>query len=220
MRGSDADPLAHRRRVLSDPAAEHDLVARFQVVKHLVDRTLAFALRHEDQKVDTNTTQKQRDKGPDWPAFLRGGLSHAEREAIRAGERIISVLAQPLDIEGKEVFVQASIGLAFAGLSIQISRKVMSARLALLPGALFLTIPFARFLDGTHHWFSGLAVVAAIAVLIEKRTPARISAAGALCGLALCFTQMRGLLSALGIGVFLLWEARRNLQGWRDKLRN
>ncbi len=112
------------------------------------------------------------------------------------------------------------IGLTFAWLSIRISRKVMSARMALLPGALFLTIPFARFLDGTHHWFSGLAVVAAIAVLIEKRTPARIALAGALCGLALCFTQMRGLMSVLGIGAFLFWEGLRNRHRWREHLKN
>jgi diguanylate cyclase (GGDEF)-like protein/PAS domain S-box-containing protein len=38
-----------------------------------------------------------------------------EQSALHAVERIISVLGQPLVIEGKEVFVQASIGLAFAG---------------------------------------------------------------------------------------------------------
>jgi putative transposase len=32
---------------------------------------------------------------PDWSAFLRGGLSHAEREAIRAGERTGRPLGSP-----------------------------------------------------------------------------------------------------------------------------
>jgi diguanylate cyclase (GGDEF)-like protein/PAS domain S-box-containing protein len=39
----------------------------------------------------------------------------SEPAAVHAVERIITVLGQPLVIEGKEVFVQASIGLAFAG---------------------------------------------------------------------------------------------------------
>jgi diguanylate cyclase (GGDEF)-like protein/PAS domain S-box-containing protein len=38
-----------------------------------------------------------------------------EPAAVHAVERIITVLGEPLVIEGKEVFVQASIGLAFAG---------------------------------------------------------------------------------------------------------
>ena len=52
--------------------------------------------------------------GGDEFAMALVDLPH-EEAAINAVERIISVLAQPLDIEGKEVFVQASIGLAFAG---------------------------------------------------------------------------------------------------------
>jgi diguanylate cyclase (GGDEF)-like protein/PAS domain S-box-containing protein len=39
----------------------------------------------------------------------------SEPAAVHAVERIITVLGEPLVIEGKEVFVQASIGLAFAG---------------------------------------------------------------------------------------------------------
>ena len=52
--------------------------------------------------------------GGDEFAMLLVDLPH-EPAAVHAVERIITVLSQPLVIEGKEVFVQASIGLAFAG---------------------------------------------------------------------------------------------------------
>jgi diguanylate cyclase (GGDEF)-like protein/PAS domain S-box-containing protein len=51
--------------------------------------------------------------GGDEFAMVLVDLPH-EQAALHAVERIIAVLAQPLVIEGKEVFVQASIGLAFA----------------------------------------------------------------------------------------------------------
>ena len=52
--------------------------------------------------------------GGDEFAMVLVDLPDAEA-AVHAVERIITVLAEPLQIEGKEMFVQASIGLAFAG---------------------------------------------------------------------------------------------------------
>ena len=103
------------------------------------------------------------------------------------------------------------LGLSLAWLSVSISRKVLDRRSAFLPGLLFLVVPFRHMLNGTHHWFSALAVMAAVAVVIEKRTLARLAAAGALCGLAAFFTQARGLAAILGLAVFLLWEH------WQEK---
>ena len=111
------------------------------------------------------------------------------------------------------------IGLAFAWLSVLISRQVMGPRLAYLPGAAFLTVGFGRFPEATHHWFSGLAIVAALAVLIKKRTPLRIALAGALSGAAVCFTQPRGVMALLGFGIFVVWEWRRSKSGWRALLK-
>ena len=50
---------------------------------------------------------------------------------------------------------------------------------------------------------------------MEARSPLRLAGAGALFGLSSCFTQMRGLPAALGVAVFLIWEARRNHQNIR-----
>jgi hypothetical protein len=112
------------------------------------------------------------------------------------------------------------LGMGFLWLSIVISRRVLPAPLVLLPGALFLSIPFASRLDGTHHWFSCLAVTSVLAILIDRRTPLRILAAAGLCGVALCFTQLRGLLGFLGLGVFLFWEWRKKQESWKALFKN
>ena len=65
-----------------------------------------------------------------------------------------------------------------------------------------------------------LAALAAIAVLLKERTPARIVAAGLFCGLSACFTQTRGLAVAAGFVVFFWWESREKQEGWRRILRN
>jgi hypothetical protein len=111
------------------------------------------------------------------------------------------------------------LGLALAGFGVLIAKKLMGPSLALLPSAIFLAGIYKNQLNPIHHWYSLLAVTAALASLMERRTPARIVAAGCFCGLAACFTQTRGLAVAMGIGAFLWWESRRRQTDWRDVLR-
>ena len=99
-------------------------------------------------------------------------------------------------------------GVALAWLSTVISKQLMTGASAFLPGALYLTFAFGNALDATHHWFSILLVVAALALLMEERTLKRVAGAGALCGLATCFTQSRGALAVLAMALFLVWEWR------------
>jgi hypothetical protein len=110
------------------------------------------------------------------------------------------------------------LGVGLAWLSIVISRKVMTGPAVYLPGLLFLVFPFSSLLEGLHHWYSALAVMAALAVLIENRSVARLACAGALCGLATCFTQSE-VLATVGLGLFLLWESRRNRVPCRSLLK-
>src|SRR5215472_1730610 len=100
------------------------------------------------------------------------------------------------------------LGSLLAWLSFSISSKVMSGASAFLPGFLFLTFPFTGWLDATHHWYSTLAATAALAVLMERRTPQRLAWASILCGVGTCFAQSL-LLGVLGLAVFLVWEQRR-----------
>lgn len=112
-----------------------------------------------------------------------------------------------------------ALGETLFWLTVLISRKVLSGPLSYLPGLLFLTLSFHNMLDATHHWYSTLAVTAALLVLIEKRSNQRLAVAGALCGLASWFTSARGFVAALGFLLFLLWEKWRERQSWRTAFR-
>jgi len=113
------------------------------------------------------------------------------------------------------------LGVGFAWTSVLISRRLFAGASIILPGFLFLAIPFrnAPMNTGSHHWYSTLAVMTALAVLIDKRSPGRLVAAGALCGLSAWFNQSRGLVAVLGVGVFLLWERKERNETWRSLAR-
>jgi hypothetical protein len=101
------------------------------------------------------------------------------------------------------------LGVGLVGLSVAISRKLMSGPSVFLPAALFLAFPYHSVLDATHHWYSTLAVMSALAIALERQTSGRLYIAGALCGIATWFTQSMGPAVALALGLFLLWEGRR-----------
>src|SRR3989475_10687990 len=65
------------------------------------------------------------------------------------------------------------LALRLTWLSIAISKKVMRGWAVFLPGLLFLTCCYYNGLDATHHWYSILAVMTAVLIVIEKRTLAR-----------------------------------------------
>ncbi len=111
------------------------------------------------------------------------------------------------------------LGFGIVWLGVVISRKLMRPRLALLPSAIFLVSARGFLCDATHHWYSVLAAFAAIAVLLERRTPGRIAIAGMLCGLSACFTQTRGIAVTAGFALFLLWEGRQRHEEWRPLVR-
>jgi hypothetical protein len=112
-------------------------------------------------------------------------------------------------------FMLVLLGVSMAWLTLVISRKLINGPSAYLPALLFLTFPFRSMLDGTHHWYSTLAVTAALAVVIERRDRWRLAAAGALCGLAAWFTSTRGPAALLGFAAFLFWERRQRADTWR-----
>jgi hypothetical protein len=109
------------------------------------------------------------------------------------------------------------LGVGFAWTSVVISRRLFEGASIILPGFLFLAIPFrnAPMDTGSHHWYSTLAVMAALAVLIDDRSPQRLAVGGALCGLSAWFNQTRGPAGLLGFGIFLLWERYQTKETWR-----
>lgn len=113
-------------------------------------------------------------------------------------------------------WVLLGTGLAWVG--VLIAKHLVDGLLALLPSALFLAFAFATEPDPTHHWWSALAAMGALALVMEKRTRWRITGAGFLCGLSALFTQSHGSAAVLGIALFLLWEGRVKKQPWREPL--
>ena len=115
------------------------------------------------------------------------------------------------------VWVVLGTGLAWT--CVVISKQLLSGASVYLPSLLFLGFAFVTEPDPTHHWFSTLACMAAIAVLMPERSPSRLAAAGALCSLATVFTQSRGIVAIAGFAAFLLWEwsAKKRDWGWLVK---
>ncbi len=97
------------------------------------------------------------------------------------------------------------VGLATVWLGLVLSSAVLEGWTALPPILLFLSLGWYYTLDATHHKFSVALVYAAAAVLVRRRDAVRLVAAGALCGLATCFTQTRAL-AVVALGAFLVWE--------------
>lgn len=110
------------------------------------------------------------------------------------------------------------LGVSLGWLCFYIARSIMTPALALLTTALFLVLDYGKMLNGTHHWFSVLAVMGAAAVLIKTRTPVRIALAGALLGIATFFTQTRGPAAALGIAAYLLLDRRHTQEPFARQL--
>jgi hypothetical protein len=101
------------------------------------------------------------------------------------------------------------VGVALAWLSYRIAVSLQLGKLAILPPLLFLTLVYRDRLDASHHWYSTLATIAALTVLIEGRSPRRVVIAGALCGFAAGFTQTAGFMTLLAFAVFLYCEHRK-----------
>jgi hypothetical protein len=112
------------------------------------------------------------------------------------------------------------LGVGFASTSMVISRRLFDGTSIVLPGFLFLAIPFrnAPIYTGSHHWYSTLAVMAALAVLIERRSLRRLAVGGALCGVSAWFNQTGGAAGLLGFAIFLLWERYQTKETWRSLL--
>lgn len=109
-------------------------------------------------------------------------------------------------------------GLLTVWLAIVIATKVVDGSTVFLPGLLFLTLPYASYLDATHHLYNVLAAISALAVLIEERTPVRLAWAGLLWGIGTCFAQSL-VLGPVALSVFLVWEYRRGKKTFPDLLK-
>ncbi len=111
------------------------------------------------------------------------------------------------------------LGVGLCWVCWLIARSLMSRAQALLAVVLFLVLVYGKLINGTQHWFSVLAVLGAVAILMKARTPARIVAAGALLGVATFYVQTRGPLASLAIAACLIWERSRKREPWSGQLK-
>jgi hypothetical protein len=95
-------------------------------------------------------------------------------------------------------------GLAFCLLITYIAAQLVRGPSVWLPALLFLVFDFNSALDLTHQWFSTLAAMAMVAVLMGGLSGRRIFSAGLLCAVAILFTQTKGALVFLGVALYLV----------------
>lgn len=84
---------------------------------------------------------------------------------------------------------------------------ILKGRFRFLPALLALGLGLYAGLDATHHWFSTVAALGAMAVLLRGTGWKRVLWAGVLCGVAASFTQSKGAAVTIGFVVYLLWRA-------------
>ena len=94
-------------------------------------------------------------------------------------------------------------------LTTLIAGRFIGGHAVAIPGLLFTGFILPGSFDATHHWFSTIAVLGGILVLLEGITLPRIAAAGALCGVAACFTQSKGAAVVAGFVIYIVWKMRR-----------
>jgi hypothetical protein len=110
------------------------------------------------------------------------------------------------------------LGVAVCGICFSIATEVMELDLALAATLLFLTLIYTRLLNGTHHWFSVLAILAAVRVLLPAQSRARIFAAGSLLGLGCFFTQSHAGAGLFAVALWLVWKQFRAGEKWASRL--
>lgn len=111
------------------------------------------------------------------------------------------------------------LGISLSWLCWRIASSIMKPAQAALAVALFVVMVYGKLLNGTHHFFSLLAVLGALAVIIQTRTPLRIAAAGVLLGVATFITQTRGPFAALAVSGYLFWERFQLKESWPSQMK-
>lgn len=107
--------------------------------------------------------------------------------------------------------------LALSALGLYFSRHVLTGWAVYLPISIFLVVGFRSLgVDGSHRFFSVLAVFIAAWIIFSRRTVSRLCLAGFFCGISSSFTQPRGLVGFAAICCFLLVEKIYAKQSFAD----
>jgi hypothetical protein len=106
------------------------------------------------------------------------------------------------------------LGVLFGWVCFRISISFLKTSRAVLAASMFTVFIYGTLLNATHHLFSEIAVLGAVAVLVRGKSWTRVALAGALLGLATFFTQTRGPIAALAIAAYFTWDQLRTRGPW------
>jgi hypothetical protein len=112
------------------------------------------------------------------------------------------------------------LGMGLCWICFSIAKRLMAQHLALLTTFLFLVFLYGRLLNATHHWFSLLATLCAVRIVMPERTIPRIAIAGVLLGTASFFTQTAGVAALLALLLSLTWDRFSTKTSWSIILRD
>lgn len=107
------------------------------------------------------------------------------------------------------------LGTALCWMCFYLAKQLMGRNLALLPALLFLVLVYGGTLEATHHWFSVLAALCSISMMMPARTVGRVISAGVLAGVASFFTQTTGCAAVIGLLLALLWSRSFDESRWK-----
>jgi hypothetical protein len=106
-----------------------------------------------------------------------------------------------------------ALGVGLGIVCFRLASSIVDRGLAALAAAIFTVLVFGEAINGTHHWFSALAIFAAVALLARRSSGWRILWTGALLGVGAMCTQSHGLAALSATTAFVAWQARRT-RGW------
>ena len=106
------------------------------------------------------------------------------------------------------------LGVILGWTCFRIGTKILPRPMAFLATASVVVVLYGRLLNATHHWFSELAVLMAVFVLMKGSESSRVILAGLLLGVATFFTQSRGPTAAFAVAAYFLWEGLRTTCSW------
>jgi hypothetical protein len=99
------------------------------------------------------------------------------------------------------------------------ARRMMTGVFVVLPALLIIGFVLYGSMDATHHWFSTLAAMGAVAALFNGTSLKRIAIAGTMCGLTASFTQTKGAAIIVALIGYLIWKSADEKTGtsqcWR-----
>jgi hypothetical protein len=119
--------------------------------------------------------------------------------------------------------LMASLAALTAMLMTLIASRLMRGPIIVLPGLLLAGFILPASTDATHHWFSTIAILAALLVMMDGTSLSHIAAAGALSGVAACYTQSKGMMAVAAFVIYLVADTNRQRKvppngAWRTGL--